>query len=155
MSFTSIALVGPGGLGSIVLAELLRRESLKFTVLARTERSVPTGATLKLVDFGSADSLEAALAGIDVVISTLGATGIETQSNIARAAKHAGVQLFVPSEFGPPTDGKTDDPVLGPKARLQEYLKSIQLPSLLVYCGQFTDVILNREFSRTAPPNLV
>lgn len=144
--YTSIALVGPGGLGSIILAELLLHPSLTVTVIARTPRSVPAGATLQVVDFSSPLSLEAALANVEVVVSTLGDSGFSIQPALADAAKKAGVQLFVPSEFGNPTKGRPDDPYLGGKAKLHQYLESIELPYLLVYTGAFADEIFDREF---------
>lgn len=72
-------------------------------------------------------SLESALQGVQVVISTLRISGAALQPALAKAAKRAGASLFVPSEFGNPTSGKEDHPFFGAKARLHAFHKEIPL----------------------------
>lgn len=45
---------------------------------------------------------------VEVVISALAYSALPAQQPIADAAREAGVKLFVPSEFGMPTDGGKD-----------------------------------------------
>lgn len=69
---------------------------------------------------------------IDVVISTVGMQALSQQTSIGDAAKQAGVQLFLPSEFGANTIGVTDG-ILSPKHYFAEHLKSIGLPSVRIF----------------------
>lgn len=62
------------------------------------------------------------------------------QPIIAEAAKEVGVKLFVPSEFGGPTEGETEG-YLGTKAKIHEQLKVIDMPYALFYTGVFLDYI--------------
>ena len=70
------------------------------------------------VDYSDKESIKSALAGIDVVISTIASVALGLQPGIAEAAKEACVKLFIPSEFGVPAEGATEG-VLGAKARVQ------------------------------------
>jgi hypothetical protein len=62
------------------------------------------------------------------------------QEVIAVAAKEAGVKLFVPSEFGPVTEGATEGHFLE-KAGIQGQLKAVGIPYSLFYTGAFADFI--------------
>ena len=56
---------------------------------------------------------------VDVVVVTLaGSNAIikETQVHVGRAAKEAGVKLFIPEEFGLFTDGHPEDSIFGAKS---------------------------------------
>ena len=77
---------------------------------------------------------------MDVVVSTLAVAALNVQPGIAEAAKEAGVKLFVPSEFGGPTEGETEG-LFGAKASIQERLKAIGIPYTLFYTGPFADFI--------------
>ena len=77
---------------------------------------------------------------MDVVISTVPDAALDVQSGIAEAAKEAGVKLFVPSEFGGPTEGATEG-LFGTKAKIHEQLKAIGIPYTLFYTGPFADFI--------------
>jgi uncharacterized protein YbjT (DUF2867 family) len=55
------------------------------------------GALVVPVDYKVHESLVTALEGVDVVVSALAGTGFPLQEHLARAAKEAGVKLFVPS----------------------------------------------------------
>ena len=92
------------------------------------------------VDYSNKESIKNALTGVDVVISTIAVEGLHLQPGIAEAAKEVGVKLFVPSEFGGPTEGKTGG-FLGNKANIQEQLKAIGIPYSLFYTGGFSDYI--------------
>ena len=58
------------------------------------------------VDYSNKESIKKALTGVDVVICTIPLAALDVQSGIAEAAKEVGVKLFVPSEFGVPTEGE-------------------------------------------------
>ncbi|KAH7882028.1 hypothetical protein F5I97DRAFT_1962031 [Phlebopus sp. FC_14] len=79
---------------------------------------------------------------VDVVISTVSYIqgGVGAQKAVADASKDAGVKLFVPSEFGVPSGGGPD-PTSKAKSEFADYLKTIDLPSLRIYCGLFHHVI--------------
>ena len=92
------------------------------------------------VDYSNKEPIKSALTGIDVVISTIPASALGVQVDIAEAAKEVGVKLFVPSEFGGETEGKTEG-LKGEKAGIQYQLKAIGLPYALIYTGPYADFI--------------
>ncbi|KAA1475527.1 hypothetical protein DENSPDRAFT_874079 [Dentipellis sp. KUC8613] len=69
------------------------------------------------------------------------------QPLLARAAKAAGVRLFVPSEYGAPTDmDATDVPgVLRTKRALQLELRELGMPYLLMFTGPCSDHVFVPE----------
>ena len=99
------------------------------------------GATFVEVDYDDSASLKQALAGTDVAISTVGAVALGAQSQLADASKAAGVQLFVPSEFGGPTEGDVDNALFEAKFAVQKHLKELNLPFALFFTGLFSDFI--------------
>ena len=90
------------------------------------------------VDYSNKESVKEALTGVDVVISTVPHASLDVQPGIAEAAKEAGVKLFVPSEFGVPTEGVTEGRFAA-KAKIHEQLKAIGIPYALFYTGPFAD----------------
>lgn len=132
MAGLHIAQVGASGnLGSAVLRELLDA-GLKLTVLTREGSSskfpeeLQSKFTLKSVDYASPSSLQSALEGVDVVISTLGwARQFEIQKALIDAAIAVGVQRFIPSEFGNDTANphvRSFPSFFAEKTQTQEYL---------------------------------
>jgi len=112
---------------------------------SKSTELVELGATVVEVNYDDPASLKQALSGTtvtEVVISTLGAQALGSQAQLADASKAAGVQLFVPSEFGGPTDGKTDNPIFAAKYALQKHLRALGLPFVLFYTGLFPDFVL-------------
>lgn len=145
-SYTSFAVAGSGAIGSYVVAALAANPSLAVTVLSRSaDVKVPSGVVVKVVDYAIPSSIESALSGIDVVISTLGGGGNDVQEALANAAKQAGAKLFVPSEFGNPTVGLLTGP-LASRELLARHLKAIGLPSLRLWTGPFSDYVLVAPF---------
>ncbi|KAJ7631588.1 hypothetical protein DFH06DRAFT_698142 [Mycena polygramma] len=111
--------------------------------------------TVHPIDYvGTETGLDAALHGVDVVLSTVGddsgltredvahtglLPGFLAQDAVARAAKAAGVRLFVPSEYGTPTHSMaldSDSFVVG-KRYHHDLLRELGLPYMLVYAGMF------------------
>ncbi|TFY63676.1 hypothetical protein EVG20_g6216 [Dentipellis fragilis] len=150
-TFTTFAIAGVGNIGAYLaegLLDLKTSGKVKEVVLltrssganANVEKLAKKGAKVAVVDYTSQDSLTAALAGVDVVISTFGREAFSAQDAVAVAAKAAGVRLFVPSEFG----GRSDEEkvaALALKAGVHARLREIGLPYLLVYTGSFPDMI--------------
>ena len=92
------------------------------------------------VDYSDKESVKRALAGIDVIISTIATVALGLQTGIAEAAKEAGVKLFIPSEFGIPTEGVTEGP-FGAKARVRDQLKAVGIPYALFNTGPYADAL--------------
>jgi uncharacterized protein YbjT (DUF2867 family) len=160
--YKNFAVVGAGMLGTFVIDQLIkdkaagtindvvvltRQASLASAPYATTDQlkqgsktTVSTGAKLIAVDYSNKESIKAALTGVDVIISTVPLTALDVQPGIAEAAKEAGVKLFVPSEFGVPTEGSTMG-LFGAKANVQKQLKAIGIPYVLFYTGTFADCL--------------
>ena len=102
--------------------------------------TVDPAAKLIQVDYTDKESIKKALNGVDVVISTIPGAAIDVQPTVAEAAKDAGVKLFIPSEFGGPTEGETEG-YLGAKAKIHDQLKAIGIPYALFYTGGFADYL--------------
>jgi uncharacterized protein YbjT (DUF2867 family) len=92
------------------------------------------------VDYSDKESVKSALAGIDVIISTIATVALGLQTGIAEAAKEAGVKLFIPSEFGVPTEGETEG-LFGAKARVRDQLKAVGIPYALFNTGPYADTL--------------
>jgi uncharacterized protein YbjT (DUF2867 family) len=103
------------------------------------------------VDYSSRDSIRDALIGIDVVICTISGAVIDLQRIIIEAAKEAGVQLFLPSEFGGATEGETEG-VFGEKADIQRLLIDLDLPYAAFYTGPFADGLWQSSVSHHLYP---
>ncbi|KAL4905226.1 hypothetical protein BDW74DRAFT_185273 [Aspergillus multicolor] len=100
--FQKVALLGKGTLGTLLLDELLEA-NFTVTILTRanpTNTTLQPNVTLKQVDYSSTDSLESALAGHDIVISTLTPTAIPLQKPAIDASIAVGVKRFIPADYG-------------------------------------------------------
>jgi hypothetical protein len=91
-------------------------------------------------EYTDVPALTTALAGAHVVISTISLLAIDAQVPIAEAAKAAGASLFLPSEFGGPTEKIPG--IFGAKGALHAKLREVGPPVLLVYTGPFADYSL-------------
>ncbi|KAJ3977044.1 hypothetical protein EV361DRAFT_968395 [Lentinula raphanica] len=150
----SIALVGAGAIGTHVLRALLKSpHHPKVIVLTRTgsKKDLPSdlsSATFIPVDYTDVAALTTLFKehSVEVVVSTVGTPGYkDAQHALADAAKASGsVKLFVPSEFGVPTEGahaNREDNLFAVKDEVAEYLRSIGLPYTRVYTGLFMGYI--------------
>ena len=90
------------------------------------------------VDYDNETSIKHALTGVDVVISTIPIPVLDVQEKIAVAAKEVDVKLFVPSEYGFISEGKTEG-VSGAKANIQGRLKALGMPYAAFYTGSWAD----------------
>ena len=108
------------------------------------QRLVTQGANAVQVAYDDPESLKSALVGVEVVVSALsiGALSAQAQVPLAEAAKAAGVQLFVPSEYGANTEEVKEGFFLG-KAALHTKLQEIGLPYTLFFTGTFPDFVFS------------
>ncbi|KEF61120.1 uncharacterized protein A1O9_02685 [Exophiala aquamarina CBS 119918] len=104
MTIHKVAIVGASGrVGGAILRALLSEPSFSVTVVARStsKAKFPDNVALKPVsDDFTTDELIPALAGQDAVVVTVGGTKAAVQLRIADAALQAGVQRFIPADFG-------------------------------------------------------
>ncbi|KAF7341528.1 NAD(P)-binding protein [Mycena venus] len=87
--------------------------------------------TVHAIDYAGEGGGEPARGGFGLL------PGFIAQDAVARAAKAAGVRLFVPSEFGAPTHSMpldSENYILG-KRYHHDLLRRLELPYLLVYTG--------------------
>jgi hypothetical protein len=113
----------------------LIKKNIQLTILSRSPaKSVPEGARAIQVSYTDVFALAAVLKEnkVDVLISTVPGAAIESQYAFVDAAVEAGVQFFVPSEFGMPTAGNTDSHT-GRKAKVSSYSQGKGLPYALFY----------------------
>ncbi|KAJ7456774.1 hypothetical protein B0H11DRAFT_1874368 [Mycena galericulata] len=144
-SYKSFALIGPGALGSTIVAAFAA-QNLPVVVLARpgskSTDKLPAGAKLVTVDTSDAAAVAAVFKEhtVDVVLSTVTGHAIGAQKSFIEAAKAANIKLFVPSEYGVPTEGLNEG-IWSDKNQIAEQLKSAGIPSLRIYNGLFTEYI--------------
>ncbi|CBF84544.1 hypothetical protein AN8970.2 [Aspergillus nidulans FGSC A4] len=151
--FRRVALIGRGSLGTVLLDELLN-SNFTVTVLTRSASSassLPPGADIKQVDYSSAESLKTALAGHDIVISTLSPSAIPLQKQVIDAAIAVGVKRFIPAEYG----AMTSDPV-GRKLpfhkdaiEIHEFLRETVASGLIEYTVFGVGVLTELLFTTT------
>ncbi|EIN04954.1 hypothetical protein PUNSTDRAFT_138141 [Punctularia strigosozonata HHB-11173 SS5] len=169
-TYRSIAILGASGnVGQELLAALAlhpRFSELELRVLTRNSTIALDGKLPWLnlstytIDYDSDDvdaQLANALRGVEVVVSVVGddsglgskdvphtghLPGFQAQEKVARAAKTAGISLFVPAEYGYPTH--TIDPdashFLVGKRLFLDTLNELQIPYLLLYTGSFPKI---------------
>jgi uncharacterized protein YbjT (DUF2867 family) len=95
-------------------------------------------------------SLENALRGVDLVVSTLSGPTVGKQINLIHAAKAAGVKRFIPSEFG--TDIKSLKEAghtvafFEPKLAVRAELQKVGLEYVLIENGFFYTFLLSPFF---------
>lgn len=151
----TVAIAGASGsLGSVIFQRLVASGKFKVRVLRRlgSGSQFPAGTDVVDVDFGSADAVKAALTGQDAVVSALSTGGEGSQKALVDGAVAAGVQRFLPSDFGSNLDNPNAQklPVYGPKIEGQRYLeeraKGTGLTWTRVYNNAFLDWGLKHKF---------
>ena len=154
-SIKNVAIAGAAGsLGSVVFQKLVDSGKFHVRVLRRngSRSTYPAGTDVADVDFGSVDSLKAALQGYDAVVAPVASESIEVQKNLIDASIAAGVKRFLPSEFGSNLDNPITRklPVYGHKVQIQDYLiekaKTTSLTYTFVYNSAFLDWGLQYDF---------
>jgi hypothetical protein len=71
-----------------------------------------------------------ALAGVDVLISTTGFSGLQLQPQLLHAAHAAGVKLFVPAEWGDDSDHHKEHAIYASKAALRQEAAGLGVPTV-------------------------
>ncbi|KII86375.1 hypothetical protein PLICRDRAFT_114320 [Plicaturopsis crispa FD-325 SS-3] len=144
--YKSFAIFGAGNVATPVIEALTATPGTSVLVVLRTggtPRPIPPGAKAATVDYTDSAALTSLLLthAIQVVVSLVGNGGLQWQKELARAAKDAGtVRLFVPSEFGMPSEGQTAAYV-GRKGDVIEYLREIELPYARYYTGLWSEFL--------------
>jgi putative NADH-flavin reductase len=144
MAYKKVAIAGAtGNLGPSIVNELVN-QGFEVTVLSSSGNtsSLPSAVKVIKVDYSSQDSLISALRGQEALISAIPKHG--EQPALIDAAIAAGVQRFIPSEFGSNTIGNDKVralPVFAGKLKTQEYLraKQDQISHTFLINGLFLD----------------
>lgn len=129
MSYKNVIIIGAGGnLGPSVLKAFLS-SSFNTSVLSRegSNSTFPSGVNVVRANYDDTESLKKAFQGQDAVISLVGGNALGDQNKLIDAAIAAGVQRFIPSEFGSDTPNpKTREvvPLFSAKSGTVDYLKS-------------------------------
>ncbi|KAG9185360.1 hypothetical protein G6011_07904 [Alternaria panax] len=130
MSIKNVIIIGAGGnLGPCILDAFLKEPSFNTSILSRegSTSTFPSGVKVIRANYDSHDSLKDAFQGQDAVISLVGGAALGDQNKLVDAAIAAGVQRFLPSEYGSNTpDKRTREilPVFEAKFGIINYLKS-------------------------------
>ncbi|KAI1850242.1 hypothetical protein JX265_002138 [Neoarthrinium moseri] len=98
----NVAVVGASGnLGAPIVKELLA-QGFNVTVITREGSSsvFPSSVTVKKLDVRSVPALTTAFRGQDAVVNAAAKSAVEDQLPLIDAALAAGVQRFLPAEFG-------------------------------------------------------
>ncbi|CEG50526.1 E [Plasmopara halstedii] len=142
--YTKFAIIGAGGVGATVVDELLKKgDAVSVAILTRDETKPELqafkarGATLHQVSYDDANAIKNALSGSEVVVSTVSAYHLNVQKDIIPAAKEAGIQLFVPSEYGVTV---TEGPNVT-KKEVQDLLAKHEIPATIFYTGLFAEYL--------------
>ncbi|KAJ7694631.1 hypothetical protein B0H17DRAFT_1131926 [Mycena rosella] len=133
-AYNSFAVVGGGTIGLPIINALVAR-NVSVVLLSRPDASaktVPSGVQVVKVDYTDAAAVAAVFKAhnVEVVLSTITTTAAAAQKSLVEAARLAAVKLFVPSEYGMPTEGQAEGD-----------LKAAGIPSTRFYVGIFTDII--------------
>lgn len=125
-AYKNIAVAGANGNLGPSIVQALVNGNFNVTILSQSGSSngLPSSVHIVKVDYTSPESLTTALHGIEAVVSLIPDFG--AQPALIDAAIAAGVQRFIPSEFGSNTlhEKPRSLPVFGGKLATQEYLRS-------------------------------
>jgi saccharopine dehydrogenase-like NADP-dependent oxidoreductase len=119
--YKSFAVAGAGNIG-LPIVRALAAQNVSVVVLSRPEsatKEFPPGVQIAKVDLNDVAAISAVLKEhkVDVVLSTVPTPAAGAQRPLVDAAKLAKVKLFVPSEYGMPSDGHSES-VQGEKNKL-------------------------------------
>jgi hypothetical protein len=139
-AYKSFAVVGAGTVGLPIVNALAAR-NVSVVLLSRpgSTKAVPSGVQVAQVDYNNAAAVAAVFKQykVDVVLSTITTMATDAQKSLVDASKLAAVKLFVPSEYGMPTDGQAEgilglkDQIAGKNIHCDTYLpfKAHKLPT--------------------------
>ncbi|CAE6372143.1 unnamed protein product [Rhizoctonia solani] len=156
MAAKTVALAGANGFVGKAFAKEFIQQGLDLRILTRAE-SIESGmlqefkskgASLYAVSYDDESSLVKALQGVDVLVSTVGASVVlSTQLPLIKAAKTAGVKLFFPSGYGSPFEGSSiPSPLIMSEKKVIAAAREAGLPFAALYNGGFPDYCLIPPF---------
>jgi len=152
--YKSFAIAGASGTVGKHLLEAIEQSKYGFRVTILTRKSVVNdsfaqewknkGAKVAAVDYGVEEEVVTALSGVDVVISTLGGPAFGIQVPLVKAAKKAGVKLFVNSHWGSPLNGTENPGLAGMTVRTEppRAAEEVGLPWAEFSTGTFPEYCL-------------
>lgn len=143
---------GTGRLGQEIAKGLIKAEGFdSYKAFVRnpalggekTEALKELGYEIVDIDFDDTDALEESLKGIKTLVSTMAGGALwRIETAVIRAAKKAGVSLFVPSGFDVDIERfGANHPFLKAKENVIHVAEQEGLPVLNVTCGLFSDAI--------------
>ena len=145
-----------GNTGSAILKALLDFNQFNVTALMRsdsiTKATFPSDVRTRTVDYSKPETLVDALRGQDAVISTFNHAFLGHQRTLLDAAVTAGVQRFIPSEYGSDTLNPKAGvlPLFAHKKTEQRYIEELAVQGRITYTivinGPFLDFGLNHGF---------
>jgi len=156
MRFKTILIVGASGFVGKSATEVFLKASPKWTVslLVRpdtlkdpkkksvVDNYVSLGAHIIEGELEKPETYKDKLKGIDVILSTLGTSAVQSQIPLALAAKEAGVKLFAPSEFGINLNLVPDSvTILNSKKEVRKAIESAGLPYVYIATGPFYEFL--------------
>ena len=117
---------------------------MRQSSLANPDKTNPLkdqGVALIEADLEDDQSLLTACEDQQIVISALGGGQILQQVNLAKAAKVASAERFIPSEFGvdPIAAGSGSCDLFDAKAAAQEQIKAVGIPYTMIYTNGFME----------------
>jgi len=157
MAIKNVAIAGAtGNTGSAIIKALLNSNQFNVTALVRsdstTKATFPGNVNIREVDYSNPSTLADALKGQDAVISALNHAFLGHQRALLDAAVSAGVQRFIPSEYGSDTlnPKAAPLPLFAHKKTEQKYIEELaaqgQITYTIVINGPFLDFGLNHGF---------
>jgi uncharacterized protein YbjT (DUF2867 family) len=107
--------------------------------LAKMELLRAAGASIHEGDLADYESLLRACRSVDIVISAVGGLQIGDEGALVKAVKEAGVQRFVPSDFGldPTAAGPGSCVLFDAKAAVQKAVKASGIPYTFIHSNGF------------------
>lgn len=162
MTYNTVAVAGATGNLGPSLVDALIDAGYQVTILSRNDKQYTTNdkvSQVVKVDYSSAESLTAALKGQDVVVSNL--PNHDQQEVLLQAAIAAGVQRFLPSEFGCNVSGNSNTAALpvfkDGKVPFQKHIEQYRdkISYTLVVTGLFLDWCLEKQFNINLKVGLV
>jgi len=152
---TNFLIFGTGGIGSFIIDEFLKlKESGAISTVKIASRSnaikgtrpdwFARGGELAVVNYSDESTVLAAFEGVEVVITAIAFEALEKQKGLVKAAKAAGVKLFVPTEYSIPSDTTTTG-IWSTKTHLNTWFKEFGFPYVRVFCGMWTDYFFTPE----------
>ncbi|CCO35326.1 Isoflavone reductase homolog [Rhizoctonia solani AG-1 IB] len=156
MAAKTVALVGANGFVGKAFAKELLQQEFDLRILARNESIESAslqdfkskGASLHAISYEDEDSLVKALQGVDVLVSTVGASALlSAQLPLIKAAKAVGVKLFFPSGYGSPFEGSSiPSSLIQSEKKVIKAAQEVGLPFAALNNGTFPDYCLIPPF---------